>query len=911
MRSEQGKPANADEGFPFHATGVDESRHRLDADPAGLTSPEAARRSTRYGPNSLPRPRRRGAIARLLAQFQNVLIYVLIAAASVSGLLGEWVDAGVIAGVVLINALIGWIQEGRAERALEAIRDLLSQEATVLRDGCRRRERAEVLVPGDVVLLEAGDRVPADIRLIAVRDLQAQESMLTGESAPAAKDVAPVQRDAPLGDRRCLAFSGTMVTRGSGSGFVIATGAATEVGRISAMIRSVDPLTTPLMRQLSRFGRWLTAAILMLALVSFGLGTTVHGLPPSDMFMAAVGLAVAAIPEGLPAILTIAMAIGVRRMAQRHAIVRRLPAVETLGSVGVICSDKTGTLTRNEMTVVAAEIADGSYTISGSGYRPDGVISRDGRTVDRPGEGALGTLLRAGILCSDAELRSGAESWLVSGDPMEGALLVAAAKAGFDEAETRAAWPRIDALPFEAERRYMATLNATPNGAALVVVKGAPERILELCTHQQTAAGRAPLHAAFWYERISRLANRGLRTLAFAIDEATTAERELRLDDVESGLTFLGLVGLLDPPRPEAFEAIAACRSAGIDVKMITGDHGGTAQAIARQLGLDNPQAMLTGRDIDELTDDELAQAVLRMDVIARTSPAHKLRLVEALQRHGHVVAMTGDGVNDAPALKRADIGVAMGRKGTEAAREASDIVLADDNFASIAKAVREGRCVYDNLVKALAYILPTSFGEAFVIVGAVAAGATLPISAIHVLWINMVTTVTLALALAFEPPKGDVMARPPRAPRAPILTRFLIWRIAFVTAIMVAGTNLVFHWHYGSEVDLTAARTLAVNTIVLFEVFYLFNARFLVASALRPASLSGARPALIAAAIVIGLQLAFTYAPPLQLLFGSAPIDAGAWLFAVAIAAGVFVAVEVEKSVVRRRGRSRPEKVS
>jgi magnesium-transporting ATPase (P-type) len=884
----------------WHAQTLSEVFQALDAQTEGLEFGEAQRRMLVYGSNRLRPPKRRGPLVRFLLQFHNVLIYVLLVAAAVTFALEHWLDASVILGVVVVNAVIGFLQEGKAERALESIRKLLSLQATVLRDGEKARVAADTLVPGDVVLLASGDKVPADLRLFRTKGLHIQEALLTGESVPVEKGTKSVAAASLLGDRTCMAYSGTLITYGQGAGVVVATGDATEVGRIGAMLAEVQTLTTPLLRKLARFSLWLSAAILIVAALTFAFGVAVRQFAPAEMFLAAVGLAVAAIPEGLPAILTIALAIGVQRMAQRNAIIRRLPAVETLGSVTVICSDKTGTLTRNEMTVQDIATAHTDYGVTGVGYDPEGSVTRDGSNIRPADHPVLVETLRAGLLCNEASLRHEADGWAMEGDPTEGALVTAARKAGLDADLERKAYPRADTIPFEAAHRLMATLHHDHEGRGYIFVKGAPERILELCSRERCHDGDRPLAAATWQRRIDEIAAKGRRLLAVAGKDAPAGKHELTFADVEGGLTLFGVVGLIDPPRNEAIEAVARCRAAGIAVKMITGDHARTAAAVARQLVLDNPDEVVTGRDIDSLDDSGLREAASRSNVFARTSPEHKLRLVEALQANGQVTAMTGDGVNDAPALKRADVGVAMGVKGTEAAKEAAEMVLADDNFASLAHAVEEGRTVHDNLWKAIIFILPTNGAEAGSIILAVLLGRTLPVTAVQILWINMATAVTLALALAFEPTEGNVMQRPPRPPEEPLLTGFLVWRTLFVTTILVAGTIGLFSWERSLGAGIERARTVAVNTLVLFEVFYLFNCRSLDAPMGLWTACFGSRAVTIAVVTAILLQLGFTYSPPMQVLFSTEALDAADWVRIVAVTVSVYVLVEAEKRVMR-----------
>ncbi len=866
----------------------------------GLSAAEARRRLAQYGPNRLPPPQRRGPLLRFLLQFHNPLIYVLLAAATVTTWLEDYVDAGVIVGVVVINAVIGFVQEGKAERALEAVRAMLASHATVLRDGERHEVDAADLVPGDIVLLESGARVPADLRLLRVKNLRVNESALTGESVPAEKRTEPVDASAALGDRTGMAYSGTVVTVGQARGVVVATGRETEIGRIGSLVTRVEGLATPLTRRLEHFARQITAFILVVGLLTFLYGHYVRAMPALDIFLAVVGLAVAAIPEGLPAIVTITLAIGTRIMARQRAIVRRLPAVETLGSVTVICSDKTGTLTRNEMTVVRVLLPTRTVTVSGAGYAPEGGFYLGEEAYDPRQDEALAALARCGLLCNDARLHHDeASGWTLAGDPTEGALITLARKAGLDPVEEAAGAPRVDEVPFESEHRFMATLHHDHAGHAFVLLKGAPERILDLCVRD--AAGQ-PLDHASWYARMEEAAAAGQRLLALARCEAPAGRAVLDLAEITPRFELLGLVGMMDPPRPEAIEAVADCRRAGVRVAMITGDHAVTAAAIGRALGLraDRP---LTGEVVETLDDEALRRRVRDTDVVARASPEHKLRLVAALRAEGELTAMTGDGVNDAPALKAADIGVAMGLRGTDAAKEAADLVLTDDNFATIARAVREGRTVFDNIKKSLLFILPTNGGEAGVILLAVFVGLALPVTAGQILWVNMVTAVTLALALAFEPAERGVMRRPPRPPAEPLVTGLLLARIVYVSLLMIAVSFAVYEWELARGSSIETARTAVVNMLVLGELVYLFNVRHFVAHAFARDTLYGNPVAFWASVVLIGLQLLFTYAPPMQGVFQTTALDARSWLLIVALALAKFLAVEAEKWLLRRLG--------
>jgi magnesium-transporting ATPase (P-type) len=896
--TEQKRPRDDDDPAWHALEAVDVATAMQVVRDSGLDEDEVARRRKVHGRNRLPDAPRAPPWLRFIRQFHNPLIYVLIAAGAVTVTLGGYVDAAVIFGVVLINAVIGHIQEGKAERALDAVRSMLAARATVLRCGERHQIDATELVPGDIVLLESGDKVPADLRLTAVKNLRVVESALTGESAPVEKDIAAVAADAGIGDRSSMCHSGTLVAYGLGQGIVIATGSGTEIGRIGTLVGETQSLATPLTRRLDQFARQITGFILAVSVLTLLYGHFVTRMPMLDLFLAVVGLAVAAIPEGMPAVVTIVLAIGTRTMARKMAIVRRLPAVETLGSVTVICSDKTGTLTKNEMTAVRLVLAERELQVTGAGYAPEGGFHQDGATVEAAGDIALLDLAFCALLCNDARIRqTGDGAWHLVGDPTEGALLALAHKAGLDHADVTRRWPRVDAIPFESGRQYMATLHHDHDGHRITLLKGAPERVLALCS---TEYGGAPLDAQRWNDAIERAAGQGERVLALARCAWPDGRTDITLDDMTVRFELLGLVGIIDPPRDEAIAAVTECRSAGIRVKMITGDHAVTAAAIGRQLGLSAEQA-LTGDIIGKLDDDELRRQVVEVDVFARASPEHKLRLIAALQSHGHLVAMTGDGVNDAPALKLADIGVAMGRKGTDAAREASDLVLTDDNFATIARAVREGRVVFDNIKKSLMHMLPTNGGEAGVILLAIFAGLPLPVTAGQILWVNTVTSVTLALSLAFEPAEPGVMSRAPRPPDEPMITKALGLRILFVILLMIAATFGIFEWELTRGSSLETARTAAVNMIVVCELFYLFNVRHFTASAFRRETLTGNPVALLVGGILIVLQLLFTYAPPMQHLFRSEALDALSWAAILGLGVTVFLVIEIEKMMLRR----------
>ena len=892
------EPKNA-----WHALDIEQVHTALKTNSEGLSHTEAANRLGIYGYNRMKPQRKKSLLERFFLQFHNILIYVLLAAALVTALLEHWIDSGVIIGVVVVNAVIGVIQEGKAEKALDAIRNMLSHHAMVRRDGDFVTIPADELVPGDIVHLQSGDKVPADLRLIAAKELRVDEALLTGESLPVGKQTEPVPAGATIADRKSLAYSGTLVTYGTATGIVVETAEQTEIGHINAMLREVETLTTPLLRQIDEFGRWLTFAIVAIAAATFMFGIFFRGYTAVDMFMASVGLAVAAIPEGLPAIMTITLAIGVQQMARRHAIIRLLPAVETLGSVTVICSDKTGTLTRNEMTVQSVATASGLFEVSGTGYDPHGSFYLDGKEIELSHFPVLAELSRAAMLCNDAAVHRAEHGWQLTGDPTEGALVTLGMKSALDHSLEKEVWPRTDVIPFESEHSFMATLHHDHRGNAFVYLKGSPERVLQMCGTQRWGGDIHPIDPAYWQERMEAMASRGQRILAIAFKAVKTDQRTLHFDDVQGGLSLLGIVGMIDPPRAEVINAVKACQQAGIRVKMITGDHLVTARAIGATLGIGAGQRALSGKELEALSDEQLAETITDIDIFARTSPEQKLRLVTALQANKNVVAMTGDGVNDAPALKRADVGIAMGEKGTEVSKEAAEIVLANDNFASIVNAVEEGRIVYDNLKKSILFILPTNGGEAMTIIGAIMMGKMLPITPVQILWVNMITAVTLALTLAFESAEGDVMRRPPRKAGEPLLSRFLIWRILFVSVILMIGTFGLFLWYRNMGSSIEEARTIAVNTLVFFEIFYLFNSRHFLDSSMTKEAILGNRYSLYATGILIVFQLLFTYAPPMQTLFQTTALSATSWMHIILTASSVFFLVELEKWVVRRKG--------
>ena len=882
----------------WHALDGASCLQQLDSHSNGLTAEQVRQRVQQYGPNSLPSAPPLPAWRRFLRQMQNTLIYVLLGCAGLTLLLGHWLDSLVILGVVLINALVGFIQEGRAEQAMRAIAGLLSLHCRVRREHGLQELPAEQLVPGDIVLLEEGDRVPADLRLLNCRDLRIEEAALTGESLPADKQSEPVSSSAVLADRQSMAYSGCLVSTGSGYGVVVATGQATELGRISHLLQQVEVLQTPLLRDMARFARQLSLVILVLAAATLAFGFLLRDYSSAELLMASVSLAVAAIPEGLPAVLTIILALGVQRMARERAIICRLPAVESLGAVTVICSDKTGTLTRNEMTVQHLFCATAHYQVEGIGYAPYGALCNAcGETLEQIPAEVL-QLARAGLLANHGTLYRDQDTWQISGDPTEAALLTLAGKLGLDSSAEHAEQPRVDSLPFSSERRCTASLHHDHHGNGYLYWIGAPERLLEVADQQWQDAQARPIDRNYWQDCLHQGASMGLRMLGIGMRRMPADKQQLDYADIEAQFILLGLVGLQDPPREEAIRAIAACHSAGIAVKMITGDHVATATAIAARLGLVGTRA-LTGAQLDELDDPALDACLDETAVFARTTPEHKLRLVQRLQACGARVAMTGDGVNDAPALKRADIGIAMGIKGTEAAKSAAQMVLADDNFATLERAVAQGRAVYDNLKKSILFILPTNGGQAMVMLSAILLGLQLPITPLQILWVNMVTAVTLALALAFEPAEAGLMQRPPRDPRQPLLSGLLLWRIVFVSLLLSGACLGLFLYSQQLGWSLEASRSLAVNALVLGEMGYLFSTRRL--HGVANFAWRDNPMAWTMVGILLVLQLAFIELAWLQQLFATQSIGWQGWLYCLPVAVLICLLSELEKYLLRR----------
>lgn len=885
-----------------HARAVGSVLADLATSTDGLDSDEAARRLEAVGRNELPTEEPTPLVVRFLRQFADVLIYILLAAALLKAVMGDWLDFSVILAVTVINALVGLIQEGRAEQALESIRQMLSAEAEVRRDGAWTNLDAALLVPGDVIRVRSGDRVAADARLIEETNLQVEESALTGEAVSAEKQAEPVAPDSVLGDRASMVYSGTLVAAGQGTAVVTATGTGTEIGRIQEMVARVEPTQTPLGRQLDTFGKWLSLAILAMAVVMLLIGWLVHDFPLDELVSAAIGFAVAAVPEGLPALVTITLALGVQQMADRNAIVRRLPSVETLGAVTTICSDKTGTLTRNEMTVRTVRVSDGEYGVTGIGYGPDGAVQRGQEPVPWGAAPTVDALVEVMAVCNDTRIVADEHGgWRPVGEPTEGALTALATKAGFDPDTHR----RVAVVPFESAHKLMAVLVDTPAGDRWIAVKGAPDRLLARCAGQLAADGSVePLDAARWEADIEALSGRGLRVLGAARRTAAGAEG-LQLEDVDDGLVFVGLTGIVDPPRPEAIAAIEECHRAQIAVTMITGDHAGTASAIAQEMGIvDSADApVLTGADLDGLDDQELARVAPTTHVYARTSPEHKIRIVTALQSGGQIVSMTGDGVNDAPALTRADVGVAMGIKGTEATKEAADIVLADDDFATIELAVEEGRRIYDNIKKSLVFLLPTNGAQALVVLVAVVLGWQLPLTPVQILWINLVTAVTLSLALAYEPAEPGLMRRAPRSAAAQVIDRAHVGQLVVASLLIGGAALLVDRLGRDQGYGTAELQTAVVTTLALAQLAYLLNCRYLTTSSLGLHAFTGNRVVWASAAALLAVQLAFVYLPFMNDLFGTAPLTWRGWTSSLGLAVFVFFLVEGFQAIDRRRG--------
>ena len=890
----------------WHSVKTDEAVDILKSDMTnGLSQSESVERLKTFGKNLLPEKKKESNIIRFLKHFNDILIYVLLVAALITAFLQHYVDTIVILLVTVFNAAIGFFQENKAEKALEDIKKMLSLKAMVIRDGKRIEIDASNLVVGDVVLLSPGDKVPADIRIIKSDHLKTEESALTGESLPIEKNPTALEEDTVLGDRINMAFSGTAVSAGTGLGLVIATGKDTELGKINQMMSDVSPLTTPLLKQTAEFGKIVSFVILFGSLVIFLFGYFFRHYETQELLMSVIGLAIAAIPEGLPAILSIILAIGVQNMVRRKAIVRTLPSVETLGSVSVICSDKTGTLTKNEMTVQALETGSGSFNVTGTGYAPVGQILLDKNPVDFDKELTLKELIECFNICNDASLyEEQAGLWYVTGDPTEGSLITLFNKANIDHTPV----DRIFTIPFDSEYKYMATLiESTKHN--IIYIKGAPDTLLEMAEFEAADTGTSSFDKERWHKKISGLATKGQRTIGAAYKIVDTKIKEITHNDIKDGIVFLGLAGIIDPPREEVIDAVRICKASGITVKMITGDHADTARVIAKQLGIGDGVKVLQGKELEQMSDEEMIEVVKICDVFARTSPEHKLRLVKALQANNAICAMTGDGVNDAPALKKADIGVAMGIKGTEVTKDAAEMVLTDDNFSTIVAAVEEGRRVYDNLKKTILFILPTNGAQSVLVIASILFGTMLPLTPLQILWVNMVTSVTISLALAFEKIEPNTMKKPPRLPNTPLLGGYFIWRILFVS-ILIGGWTLwlnIMLLNDGHDEDFV--RTITLQTIVIAQMFHLFNSKSIRGHAFT-ADLFNNKAVFIVCALLIVLQGLITYMPFMNNVFDTVPLEPRYWIYPFALGIAVFFIVEIEKAVMRKIDKIREKEI-
>ena len=880
----------------WYSLSTDETIEKLQTNIVkGLTPDEAKKRLETHGKNKLPEKKKESFLIKFFKHFNDILIYVLFVAAIITTFLEHYADTVIILIVTVINAAIGYLQENKAERALEDIKKLLSLKAQVVRNGMREEIDTEDLTLGDIVLLTPGDKVPADLRLLRTDNLKLEESPLTGEAVPSEKKTSLLPEDTMLGDRINMAFSGTTVSAGTATGVVVSIGVDTEIGKINQMMNDVEGITTPLLRQTSRFGKTVSLTIVVIAIIVYIFGYFFRDYETSELVLSVIGLAVAAIPEGLPAILSIILAIGVQNMARRNAIIRNLPSVETLGAVSVICSDKTGTLTKNEMTVKTIQTRVDCYDVTGTGYAPHGDILKDGEKINLELETDVDYLIECFNTCNDAVIGKDDDGhWAVKGEPTEGALVTLYHKANIEHRELN----RISTIPFDSEYKYMATL-VERNPQNLILIKGAPDRLLDMAEYDFAQGKRQPIDRHFWEAKITELASEGQRVIGAAYKPVETSVVEIEHHDIHDGIVFLGLAGIIDPPREEAIDAITACRAAGIRVKMITGDHAETAKAIGFQMGIGDGSKVLQGRDLERMTDEELQEAALTHDVFARTSPEHKLRLVNAIQASGAICGMTGDGVNDAPALKKADVGIAMGIKGTEVTKDAAEMVLADDNFATIVSAVEEGRRVYDNLKKTILFILPTNAAEAFLIIASILFGTMIPLTPIQILWVNMVTSVTVSLALAFESIEKGTMRRAPRSPNTPLLSGYFIWRILFV-ATLIGGLTLVMNLYLLSQgISEEVVRTVTLQTIVFTQLFHLFNSRSIRGSAFGKGFFSNKVVFFVSIAMIV-LQLSITYLPFMNSVFGTTALELSQWKYPIALGLFIFIVVEIEKFCMR-----------
>ncbi|WP_159235998.1 cation-transporting P-type ATPase [Raoultella terrigena] len=864
----------------------------------GLTSAQAAERLESWGPNALPEKKGKPGWLRFLAHFNDVLIFVLLAAAALTAVMGHWVDTLVILGVTVINALIGHVQESNAEKSLQGIRNMLSSDARVQRGGRHETVATRELVPGDIVILRAGDRVPADMRLIETHSLRVEEAILTGESTVVDKTTDALQGELPLGDRTNMLFSGTTISAGAGVGVVTATGQQTELGHINQMMAGIEKHRTPLLVQMDKLGKAIFVIILAMMAALFLFSLALRDIPLGELLLSLISLAVAAVPEGLPAIISIILSLGVQAMARQRAIIRKLPTVETLGAMTVVCSDKTGTLTMNEMTVKAIVTADCCYRVEGDSYEPRGDICLEGSDEPvqiKPGS-VLESWLRTIDLCNDSQIVKDERGlWGITGGPTEGALKVLAAKAQLAPVDTRL----IAKIPFDSQYKYMATLQQIGDEAR-VLITGAPDVIFAMCRQQMSKQGAVPFELQYWEDEMARFARQGLRMVAAASKPAAAGSATLTHDDLREGLVFLGIAGMMDPPRPEAIDAIHACQNAGIRVKMITGDHPQTAMSIGQMLGIANSSQAMTGYRLEHMDDAELTKVAAEYDIFARTSPEHKLRLVKALQDNGEVVGMTGDGVNDALALRQADVGIAMGIKGTEVTKEAADMVLTDDNFATIASSVKEGRRVYDNLKKTILFIMPTNLAQGLLIIIALLAGNIIPLTPVLILWMNMATSATLSFGLAFEAAERNAMNRPPRKTGQHVMDAFAVWRVAFVGTMIAVAAFILEAWLAPRGHSPEFIRTVLLQMLVTAQWVYMINCRSSDSFSLNMGLLRNKGIWLVSGVLLL-MQLVIIYVPVMQTMFGTEGLPLRYWFVTLAIGMVMFLVVEVEKRLTRR----------
>jgi len=886
-------------GEQWHNLSPDEALLALNSRRSGLAETETKRRLLQYGPNELKGRKKTPPVLVFLRQFLSPLIYILLAAVIVSVIVEHFMDAAVIMGVLLLNAVIGFVQERRAESAMEALIQMAAPRARVRRDGNVKQIPAREIVPGDILLLETGDKVPADARLIEVSNLKVNEATLTGESMAVEKHTKAISGAVPVAERKNLVYMGTIVTYGRTTAMAVRTGMSTEIGKIATAIQEIKPEKTPLQRSVSKLSRYIIGLFLGILSLLVAVGI-LKGLGWLEMFLLAVAAAVSAIPEGLPAVLTVVLAVGMRIMARRNAIIRKLVAVETLGSATVICSDKTGTLTLNEMTVQRLYVDGQWIEVTGEGYEPWGELRRNGQRVNPGSEEALTLHLRIGALCNDALLTCEQEFCSIYGDPTEGALVVAAAKAGMNKEKLEKAFPRLDEIPFQSEKQYMATLHPR-DGGRVVYVKGSVERLLSLSKYHLKGSAIVPLEEAdtqaIMQANIS-MAREAMRVIATAYVNLPLESKELEDEDIRGNLVFVGLAGMADPPREEAKEAVKLCKQAGIKVVMITGDHKVTAESIAGQLDLP-PGEAITGAELQAMSDEELSRQVEGISVFARIEPLHKLRIVNALKNHGHVVAMTGDGVNDAPALKAANIGIAMGITGTDVAKEASDMVLADDNFASVVAAVDEGRAIFNRLRNVIFFLLSTNLGELLALILSILFIGKAPLLAVQILWVNVVTDTAVAIPLGLEPKFGDELKQPPRHPKVGLIFPGLLLRIGFLAILMSVGIFLIFNWAQ-ARVSLEEARTLAFCSMVAFEWFRAFNARSDEHTLFRLGIFRN-RWLVMSILIAIILQLAVIYVPFLQVAFNTVPLGIDKWGIAILAGGSLFAIEEIRKVLFPR----------